>query len=132
MRGLEQARDERPWTMRVFFAVPIPERESWYLCAFTARDGHERSALEAATARIGFDPAANPERLSSKGPNNPRDCKRALEELTQGKAERAHDGLDALSLVELERRGANNGLRQFLLEVRNGIVPLLTGRTAVP
>lgn len=117
--GFEQARDERRWPFKVVAALPQPEMEAWLIAAWRPSGGEDVRRLEEVRRRLGFDPVAAPERLTSTG-NGPKDAKQIAEELGVTEA-----GLQDAPLERLS--GADGcGLAPFVASVRAEIVPLFS------
>ncbi|WP_244224632.1 hypothetical protein [Corallococcus sicarius] len=124
--GLEQARDNSAWPFHVVIGVAEPKRECWVLAGFDARE-NEVEALRAVEQRLSFHPVRDAHRLTAREHGAKNDAKKALDELTSGKAERELECLRDTPLEMLQSRGAHVGLTQFLAEVRERLVPVVGG-----
>jgi len=123
-KGLEQARAAEPWKFPVVIGVASPEREAWVLAGFDPKTPDEEKHLKDIIGKLSFHPVLEAHRLSV----GERDSKLVLKELTSGDREREQECLDA-PLPVLHERGERTGLRDYLQEVRQRLVPLLSGRT---
>lgn len=124
--GLEQARDHEPWPFPVVVGLAHPKRECWHVCGFEPADAAEEAAVARLTAELGPDFRRKTEALTAKHDpaNDKRSAKRVLGELTGGNSDREARCLTGLSLVELAGRGRNNGLADFLEDVKARLLPL--------
>lgn len=124
-RGLEQARAEARALRSVDIALGCPdhEGEAWVLAGFEPQTDQEREALARLTRELGFSPVKDSHRLHAARDHEPRSVKRVLEVLTSGEQERAQQCWRLTSLATLEERGEHNGLRDFLKELREVLLP---------
>ncbi|HLM48466.1 MAG TPA: hypothetical protein VK458_31670 [Myxococcaceae bacterium] len=122
--GLEQARQDRRWPFPVVIGLAEPKRECWVLAGFDPKGPEETERLEKSERRLSFHPVREAHRLDAREHGAKNDAKRALEELSQGDLERERSGLEEMSLAE---RGARTGLTAYLREVRERLVPILSG-----
>lgn len=107
----------------VVLAAPTPQREAWLLQAFAPENERERERLRAESARLGFDPTEEPERLN--GPRGSvRDVKRVLAALCDHHPARESSCLDRLCEVPLNPGRDETEPAGFLASVRERIVPL--------
>lgn len=127
--GLEQARDDRPWPFPVAIGVAEPKRECWVLAGFDPRSPEETARLDASERRLSFHPVRDAHRLDAREHGAKKDAKVALEALTQGDMERERACLEETPLAVLEERGEKTGLTQYLKEVRERLVPVLSGHS---
>ncbi|WP_224363534.1 hypothetical protein [Hyalangium versicolor] len=127
--GLEQARDDKPWPFKVVIGVAHPKREAWVLAGFQPQNPEEVARLQALRARLSLDPILKSHELDARKHGAKTDIKRALNELILGEAERERQCINETALDVLEERGDSNGLADFLGEVRQRLVPILSGRT---
>lgn len=100
---------------RVVLALAQPEVEAWFLCAWTPQDDAGREVHAELRQEIGFDPVARSHELTSTS-SGKRDVKRVLERLP-GRGPAARAAFAALDVVELHRRGAANGLAEFVRQL---------------
>jgi hypothetical protein len=126
--GLEQARNDRPWPFQVVIGVAEPKRECWVLAGFDARGPDEEERLQKAMERLSFHPVKDAHRLTAREHGAKNDAKVALEGLTLGDFERERTCWDETPLASLEERGNLTGLAAYLSEVRERLVPILSGR----
>lgn len=104
----------------VAVGVAHPEHEAWKLVAFEPGTATELTALNAARARLGFDPRTEGESLTSKRVTDPKDAKRVLEEVCVDH-ERRRTLLAGASLELLRNRGGSVGLTAFLEELKTHV-----------
>lgn len=129
--GLKQARDPRPWPFSVVIGVAHPKREAWVLAGFQPQNPEESERLEALQERLSTDPILKAHTLDAREHGAKTDIKRALKELTQGDGDRERQCLTETELAVLEQRGADNGLADYLSEIRERLVPVLSGHKPV-
>lgn len=132
IRGFEQASrgpvvwgSPQPWPFEVIAAMPKPEIEAWLIAAFSPQIEEERSALAGARRRLGFDPRLQSERLTSRGPEDKKDAKRVLEEISCARPERVRASWESASLADLTQSGQGCGLAAYIGEVRAKLVPIV-------
>lgn len=92
--------------------------------------GKRRGAEWVAAVRhdLGFDPCLRPHELTAcKDQQAKRSAKRVLAVLTEGSLERQQKCWRETELSMLEQRGDANGLRDYLAEVKEKLIPLITG-----
>jgi hypothetical protein len=133
--GLEQARDFKlngnAWPFPVLIGVAEPKRECWVLAGFDPQGPEEIEWLEKSERRLSFHPIREAHRLDAREHGAKNDAKRALDELTQGDPARERPCLGETPLAVLEERGAKTGLTAYLKEVRERLVPVLSGASQV-
>ncbi|MEA2693041.1 MAG: hypothetical protein QOJ16_2428 [Acidobacteriota bacterium] len=122
-RGLEQARDDRPWPFPVVLGLAHSKRECWVLAGFHPQTSSEEKTLARLRKELGFDPCTGAEGLYASSPGAQRDAKRVLAALVQGPDRERACWADA-DLEVLEERGQSTGLAEYLGEVRSRLVPL--------
>ncbi len=122
--GLNQARDREQWPFPVVIGFAHTKRECWHIAGFQAEDEQEQQRLDELNEELGGDPCTRSEELTAKHDYDKRSAKRVLKVLTNGDPERQQRCLTALPLDELARRGKNNGLADFLTELRQHLLPL--------
>ena len=114
---------EFPTQARVFLALAIvgalaqPESEAWLVCAWSPGDPHERAEHTSLRQELGFDPIARSQELTSTSDTSRKDTKKVLERLA-GSVAAAEEHFRRRSLGELEQAGTENGLADFLRELR--------------
>ncbi|HUU96906.1 MAG TPA: hypothetical protein VM487_14300 [Phycisphaerae bacterium] len=124
LRGLRQARDATNWSFAVVIAVARPKRECWLLAAFEPTDDVEKARLASLRKELGFDPRIRPQELTATHDRDKRSTKRVIGELSGRSADRAERDLERTPLETLKKRGAENGLRDYLRELEQRLVPL--------
>lgn len=125
--GLEQARSTMHWPFKVVIALAEPKREAWVLAGFEPGNADEETRLRDLTERLSLDPIRKSHTLDAREHGAKTDIKRALRELTRDDGDRERRCLEETPLDVLEQRGQENGLTAFLAEVRERLVPILTG-----
>jgi hypothetical protein len=131
--GLEQTRESASPNIKIVIGVAIVEREGWILSGFEPRNDDEQARLNAESQSLGFNPCLRPQKLTAcKDDTAKRSPKRMLAVLTHGDWDRQRDCWKATSLAVLEARGQGNGLKDYLGEVRDRLVPLITGHEREP
>lgn len=126
--GLEQARASDSSDVKIVIGVAIVERESWILSGFDPENDDEHARLNAESQWLGFNPCLRPQELTAcKDDAAKRSPKRVLVALTAGDWDRQRTCWMATALAVLEARGQANGLKDYLGEVRDRLVPLITG-----
>lgn len=129
-KGLEQARSNFSGLGPIIIGLAHSKRECWVLAGFDATDDDERARLEALRRELGFDPCLDAARLTATHPGAKQDAKRVLGELTRGDVQREMRCSESPSLRQLEDRGAETGLKEFIREIRERLVPIWTGSSA--
>ncbi|WP_244227242.1 hypothetical protein [Corallococcus aberystwythensis] len=129
--GLEQARDDGRWPFQVVIGVAEPKRECWVLTGFEAR-AHEEKALDELEQRLSFHPVRDAHRLTASEHGAKNDAKRALKELMSEDPERERECLRDTPLASLQAQGSKVGLSKFLEEVRQRLVPVVSGTSPAP
>jgi hypothetical protein len=120
--GMTQVRDGIMWPFKVVVAAPQPEVEAWRVAGFVPSGEQERTELEAVRRDLSFDPTTESHRLTSHPNDASTDAKRVLTRLCGNDQERRDACLADRS--RLRERGRDNGLREFLDEIEQRIVPL--------
>ena len=108
--GLEQARGEIDDGFHVVVGLAVLMREAWVLSGFDPEGDEEIARLQAARQRLGLDPRTRSHEV--------RDPKLAPRELTVGDPERERHCWARTPLDTLRERGTDNGLTDFLADVR--------------
>jgi hypothetical protein len=124
--GLEQARRYSREALPIVVGLAHTKRECWHLNGFEPADKAEQARLDEVHQELGFDPRLRSEQLTAKHDHDRRSAKRVLAALCGDRAEREQACLASLSI--LASRGERNGLRAFLNDVRDQLVPVLFGR----
>ena len=129
--GLEQARDAvAELADRVVIGVAHLKRECWVLAGFLPNDERETELMGELRRQLSFDPCLESHRLTAKHDHEVRSAKRVLKMLTQGQFEREQACWAATKLATLRERGEASGLRAFLDEIAERLVPLFGGQRA--
>lgn len=126
-KGLEQARQEEPWTFPIVVAVADPKRECWVLAGFDPADD-ERERLEEVRQKLGYYPHTCSERLTATDDQATHSAKR-VHALLITSPDREDRCLTATPLDVLHQRGGRNGLADYFRELRERLIPeLFDGR----
>lgn len=127
--GLKQARDEAEQlsSQRIVLGCPDPMREAWVLAGFEPEMDAERERLASLRQELGFLPNEEAHRLGAKKEHAKRSPKRVLEVLVDGEWDRQVRCWKAVELALLQKRGQGSGLKAFLDEVSNRLLPLAAG-----
>ena len=125
--GLEQARGSSTIGVPVVVGLAHPKRECWVLAGFEPQDEHEADRVRELRKQLGFDPRQHAERLTARKKGEGRNAKRVLDLLTGGNWERQAACWNHADLELLEARGRETGLADYLHEVRDRLVPLMSG-----
>jgi len=125
----------------ILLATPNPEREAWVLHGFEPANEREKRKLQALKRSLGFDPRFEPQKLrdDARRAATRRDIKQVLDHLVDSDRERERRCWEETSLDALDARGEASHLREFLVEIRDGLLPKIVGgkerageRTIVP
>ncbi len=124
--GLDQARVEaRRWAP---FAIVVgwadPMREAWVLAGFEPESDEERDRVRKLREKLGFHPCEAAHELGAKNEQAKRSSKRVLGKLTLDDKDREARCWTHAPLDWLRSRGEQSGLRAFLDEVKEHVVPL--------
>ncbi|MCA9596856.1 MAG: hypothetical protein KC776_26250 [Myxococcales bacterium] len=112
--GLKQAAESGDWPFRVLIAAANPESEAWLVAGFVPKNVEEQKRLQAERKRLGFDPTAAPERLSSSRKSD-REAKRVERALTdEDESRRA----ECMTLLATSHRGALCGVTEYVAAAR--------------
>jgi hypothetical protein len=126
-KGLEQARDHHSAHVHVVIGLASPERECWVLSGFDPETEPEMAKLDTEKQNLGFDPCSESHELTAcKNDQAKRSAKRVLAALTGGVREREQRCWAETPLSTLEARGKRNGLAQYMQEVRDVLLRLIT------
>ncbi len=120
--GLRQGRGAS--TLPMILGCPDMEREAWVLAGFEPATSAEQANLEDQREALGFDPRTSAERLRDNNNAGTRSPKRVLRILVQGDSVREARCWREPSLHLLTERGEKNGLRAYLTELRDQLMPL--------
>jgi hypothetical protein len=123
--GLEHARTEFSNSLKIVIGLAIIERESWVISGFDPRTVDEKMRLETEHKTLGFPPHEQSHKLKScRDDKADRSPKRVLKALTNANHERQRACWFDTPLQTLRQRGNENGLTQFMDELRDQICPL--------
>jgi hypothetical protein len=125
--GLEQARAASLLNQRIVIGLAHTKRECWVLAGFDARDDRERALLKEIKQELGFDPCSQSEQLTAIHDHDKRSAKPVLKHLVQSDKDREAACWKEAPLRLLRDRGEQTGLRHYLDEVEQRLVPLLKG-----
>ena len=124
--GWNQARNEYHGKSPLILGIAIIKRENWVLAGFRSSSDDEQLRLQAERQTLGYDPSLNPDRVNSHAEGSKHCPKRVLTNLVGlAGVERELACLRDTPLEELETRGENIGLKQFLIEIRTIMCPML-------
>ena len=125
--GLMQARTEaQGWAgFRIVLGCPNAMREAWVLCGFDPDGPHEGTRLHVLREELGFHPNVDAHRLDAKDEQAKRSAKRVLRQLTDDDRAREQRCWRDTPLEALRARGEATGLRDYLLEVEQHLLPLV-------
>jgi hypothetical protein len=127
--GIDQARVVFSLDSQIVVGVAIPEVETWIISGFEPEDENEQASLESETQKLGKSPNTYSHELTAcKNDTALRSPKRVLSVLTHGNWERHRKCWRETPLNVLESRGESNGLKDYLDEVKQQLVPLISGR----
>lgn len=123
--GLEHARIEFLNSLKIVIGLAIVERESWVISGFDPQTNDERNLLDTERQILGFQPHHESHQLNAcKDDRAKRSPKRVLKALTDTNHERQRACWFETPLQTLRQRGNDNGLTQFMNELRDHICPL--------
>ena len=126
-QGFRQARSETSLKVPVVIGVAHAKRECWVLAGFRAQDETEKQRLDVLKHKLGFDPTQRAHELTATEKGAKRNAKEVLEILVGGSFVREAGCWAETELDILAARGKGSGLADFLVEVRERLVPLWSG-----
>jgi hypothetical protein len=104
----------------------VVEREAWVISGFEPQDRDEQARLDSEGQALGFYPHERSHELTAcKDDTAWRSPKRVMRLLTGGEFERERSCRRDAALARLRERGNENGLVQYLDEVRALLAPLI-------
>lgn len=115
-----RAVEEGSWPFFVVVGAANRAREHWLLVGFNALDTTEKRLLKECKAELGFDPCADPLRLTSRHPHEPLSAKRVCKLLMDNVPDRERLCLENLALLQerdrtlLKRLKRDTGLSSFI------------------
>jgi hypothetical protein len=122
--GLRAELRERPPALRVVLVLPDPESEAWMVAMFEPKGDAGHEALDALRRELGFDPTAEPHRLTSTVHGSPKDAKRVCAKLL---SDAWRDRISPRPFARITRVGQACGLASFVDEIDAQVIPLLGG-----
>jgi hypothetical protein len=133
-KGLSRARAEaRSWAkFEIVLGCANPMREAWVLAGFDPADDDERGRLDAARRELGFSPSEQAHRLDAKDEQAKLSAKRILRTLVDDDPDREARCWRETSLETLQARGGPSGLREYLDELRQLVLPRCARATSRP
>lgn len=127
--SLHEVRAAVPDTaLTVVLALPCTKREAWVLNGFEPQNAAEESALASVREELSFDPLTKAEELHATAHGAKRDAKRVLARLVGDDHTREARCWQETAWLTLRVRGTGSGLTAFLTEVKDRLVPLVTGQ----
>lgn len=127
--GLQQAKDTSVG-LSIAIGLAIPEREAWVLAGFEPQDDREKKVLSDERRRIGFDPRTHSHQLMATSDDRAdKSPKRVLRSLSGGAPDREAMCWLETDLETLRLRGDQNGLKAFLDELKQLLIPPITGKS---
>lgn len=127
--GLHQAREhEQPKDFPLVVGLAHTKRECWHIAGFEPADAAESQRVAELGAELGFDFRMKSHELTAKhdAAHDKRSAKRVLSALTLGNHDRENACLMVPHVI-FDRRGTENGLCAFLTELRQRLLPAVTG-----
>ncbi|MCY2962348.1 MAG: hypothetical protein NT069_01635 [Planctomycetota bacterium] len=127
-QGLRQARTTHGTSLAVVVGVAHTKRECWVLAGFVPVTPDEDRQLLEEKKRLGFDPTVHSHQLTAKHDprNDLRSAKRVLASLTGNDRTRESECWQATPLSKLRDQGDSSGLKEFLNEIDEHLVPLFS------
>lgn len=128
-KGLNQARERdslHSWPFQVIIGLAHPKREAWVLAGFQPKSAEETERIVSVRKKLGFDPCTSSHELTASKHRAKRDIKRVLHELTGSDPDREASCWQETDLAVLAERGQRTGLADYLDEVRDRWVPVVT------
>jgi hypothetical protein len=128
---IEQARSEytnQQPTLEIVIGTADRMREAWVLNGFIPSSQEEEEILENIKRRLNFDPCEDSHKLRSNSfsePERGRNPKVVLEELTGNERFREQKCWEETSLEVLQQRGQNTGLKAYLQEIQQRMIPII-------
>jgi len=116
----------------IIVAAPHPESEAWVVAGALVGPGEVKPRHEAERQRLGFDPVTSPERLTSNRATDKRDAKRVCAAIVGdcGDNYAAWEKCWRESPLDLlEQNAARAGLRSYIKQIEEILLPMLGART---
>ncbi len=122
---LEQARSEYNGQLAILIGTADRMREAWVLNGFMPLNSEEEKILKEITIELTFDPCLEADRLRSNS-SDERDPKVVIKKLTDGDFSREQQCWEETSLEILLSRGRSTGLTDYLDEVEQRLIPIIS------
>jgi hypothetical protein len=124
--GLEQARQQDRSRVAIVIGLAAVEREAWAIAGFDPESADESARLESERKHLGYDPRVNSHRLTAcKDDTAVHSPKRVLKTLVEGDWERQRRCWTSTPIDRLRERGVQNGLANYLEEIRTRLAPII-------
>jgi G3E family GTPase len=124
-RGMMQAVRTSKMPNHVAIGMAIVEREAWLIAGFEAQDQLESDRHQEIVKELNFDPCLSSHDLTDhKSDQSKKSPKRVLAVLTQKNSARQAKCLQ-IPLARHQERGVNNGLSDFLNQIRSEIATVI-------
>lgn len=124
--GLEQAREQDRSGLPIVVGFAVVEREAWVLSGFDPQNDEEATRLATERQTLSFCPCERSHELTAgKNDQAPRSPKRVLLQLSRADPDRERLCWRATPLDRLRVRGTQNGLADYLHEIRHHLAPLI-------
>jgi hypothetical protein len=127
-QGIEQARLEHiddKSHMKIIIGIADKMREAWVLNGFIPIDSEEERILVEIKTKLSFDPCQEAHRLRDE-PGEDRNPKLVVKKLTGGDFIREQKCWEETDLGVLRSRGANTGLTEYLNEIEQRLISILS------
>jgi hypothetical protein len=123
---LDQARAEYTGQPKLEIVIGTSDRmrEAWVLNGFMPLNSDEEKILKEITVALTFDPCIEADRLRSNS-SDARDPKVVVKKLTNGDTSREQQCWEETSLEVLRSKGTSTGLKDYLDEVEQRLVPVI-------
>jgi hypothetical protein len=106
---------------RIVWAHPNPNIDAWALTGYQPQNDTERAELAALEQQLGFDPRLSPDQLLTVSSVAVRDV---LRKLSHDNTAREQSCWQRAPLDVLWRRGDPSGLRAYLSQLQDDVLPL--------
>ncbi len=115
----------------IVMSCPNPSTQGWVLSGFVPQSDSERAALAALERELGFDPTRSPDQLGASD-GSAASIARVLRILTNDDPDRQRRCWQVVPLDALWRSGDPSGLRAFLQDLQDGVIPRCPVRAQDP
>lgn len=134
--AIEESRLKNGWQFPIILGVANRAREGWILTAFLPKTQREKVVLKEVETRLGSDPYSDLLALNARAEDDPRCPKWIVNKLLEHDHDRETECwvetpfkvIEQRERALLSKRGENTGLWNFITEIREILVPSLTGR----